>query len=98
MTADAEAVLAPLRAQIDAIDAQIVGLLAKRMDCVGEVIGLKQAHGLPARIDARVEEVVARVRTKADAAGAPPDLAEAVWRSMIEWVIAYEERHMGAAG
>ena len=94
VTASTDRVLAPLRVRIDAIDAEIVGLLAERMRCVSEVIGLKTQFGLPARIDARVEEVVANVRAKADAAGAPPDLAEAVWRSMIEWVIAYEEKHL----
>ena len=94
MTAASEQVLAPLRARIDAIDTEIVGLLARRMDCVGEVIGVKQAHGLPARIDARVEEVVAHVRAKAETIGAPPDLAEIVYRNMIEWVIAHEETHL----
>ena len=64
------------------------------MGCVDEVIGLKQANRLPARIDARVEEVVANVRAKADALGAPPDLAETVYRAMIEWVIAHEETHL----
>lgn len=94
VTAGAEQVLAPLRARIDAIDAEIVALLARRMGCVTEVIGLKQAHGLPARIDARVEEVVANVRAKAVDLGAPPDLAEVVYRNMIEWVIAHEEDHL----
>ena len=92
-----EQVLAPLRARIDAIDAEIVALLARRMECVGEVIGFKQAHGLPARIDARVEEVVAHVRVKAETAGAPADLAETVYRAMIEWVIAHEEAHLPSA-
>ena len=95
VTAEAEQLLAPLRARIDAIDAEIVGLLARRMDCVGEVIGVKQANGLPARIDARVEEVVANVRAKAADVGAPPDLAEVVYRNMIEWVIAHEEQSLG---
>ena len=94
MVVTAEDVLRPLRDRIDAIDTEIVGLLARRMDCVGEVIGMKQAHGLPARIDARVEEVVANVRAKANELGAPPDLAEVVYRHMIEWVIAHEEGHL----
>ncbi|MDX7950974.1 chorismate mutase [Lichenihabitans sp. Uapishka_5] len=94
MTASTDDVLAPLRLRIDAIDAAIVELLAKRMDCVGEVIGIKQAHGLPARIESRVEEVVANVRAGAEGVGAPPDLAETVYRSMIAWVIAHEERHL----
>ena len=93
--ANPEVVLRPLRDRIDAVDTEIVRLLARRMDCVSEVIGLKQAHGLPARIDARVEEVVAQVRAKAEEIGAPPDLAETVYRTMIEWVIAHEEETLG---
>ena len=97
MKAGADAILIPLRDRIDVIDAEIVGLLAQRMACVREVIGLKQSAGLPARIDARVEQVVAHVRSKAQSLGAPPDLAETVYRALIAWVIAHEEQHLQQA-
>ncbi len=84
--------LADLRAEIDRIDDAIVGLIAERMAVVEAVIGVKTRNGLPARIPDRVEEVVAHVRAAAAQKGAPPDLAEAVWRAMIEWTIAHEEQ------
>lgn len=91
-----EAALAPLRARIDAIDSQLVAILAERMACVDEVVALKRQHGLPARIDDRIEAVVARVRDKASEVGAPPELAELLWRTMIDWVIAFEVDHLVA--
>lgn len=38
------------------------------------------------------------VRRKADRQGLDPDLAEAMWRIMIETVIAREERVIGKEG
>jgi isochorismate pyruvate lyase len=84
--------LADLRAEIDRIDEAIVSLLAQRMGVVETVIGVKVRKGLPARIPDRVEEVVAHVRAAAADKGAPPDLAETVWRAIIEWTIAHEEQ------
>ncbi|MEZ5887751.1 MAG: chorismate mutase, partial [Paracoccaceae bacterium] len=48
-----------------------------------------------ARIDWRVEEVVAKVRARAEAEGLDPDLAETIWRRLIDWSIAREERALG---
>jgi isochorismate pyruvate lyase len=84
----------PLRREIDAIDAAIVKLLRGRLDVVERVIEVKRREGLPADIPSRVEDVVARVRAKADEAGLPPDLAEALWRKLISWTIAHEEQHI----
>ena len=88
---DPEAFLRPLRDRIDGIDERLVALIAERMGVVDEVIKVKQAYGLPARLDDRIEQVVARVRARAERLGAPPDLADVVWRTMIEWVIGYED-------
>ncbi|MGI6245251.1 MAG: chorismate mutase [Pseudochelatococcus sp.] len=96
--AAAENVLAEFRAEIDAIDADMVMLLARRMAVVERVIAAKRANGLPALIPARVEEVAAHVRRRAAEAGAPPDFAEAVWRTMMDWVIAYEDERLAPAG
>lgn len=86
--------LAAFRVEIDRIDSAIVKLIAERMRVVDEVIAVKAKEGLPAFIPERVEEVAERVRAEASRLGAPPDLAERVWRHMMDWVIAYEERRM----
>lgn len=88
--------LAPLRAEIDALDAEIVGLLARRMAVVERVVAIKNREGIPALLPDRVEEVVGRVRNQAEAAGVPPDLVDTVWRGMIDWIVAYEDARLGA--
>jgi len=88
--------LAGLRAEIDAIDTAIVALLARRFAVVDRVIVVKERDGLPALLPERVEEVVARVRAAAAAAGVPAEAAESVWRALIGQTIAYEETVLGA--
>jgi isochorismate pyruvate lyase len=86
------ATLSDLRRQIDALDGELVALLAKRQRCVERVIEVKRAEKLPARIPERIDEVLARVRGLAQAEKLEPDLAVALWREMIERFIAFEER------
>jgi isochorismate pyruvate lyase len=86
--------LAEFRAEIDRIDSELVKLLAARMQVVDRVIAVKRKTGLPALIPERVEEVAARVREEAQRLGAPPELAELVYRRMMDWIIAYEERRL----
>ena len=50
---------------------------------------------MPSRIEDRVEQVVERVRARAEAAGLDPSLAEDLWRQIIEWSIAREEQVLG---
>ena len=87
--------LAPLRAEIDAVDREIVRLLARRMGIVERVLSVKKREGIPAFLPERVEDVAAKVRRQAAAADLPPDLAETVWRSMMDWIIAYENERLG---
>jgi len=86
--------LAELRETIDRLDRKIVALLAERVRYLDRVIAVKRRDNLPAAIPERVEEVVAHVRSEATAAGMPPDLAEALWRRLIDWSIAYEDGHL----
>ena len=88
--------MAELRAEIDRIDAGLVDLIAERITYIDRAAELKPGLGLPARIDDRVEEVVAKVRASAVARGVDPDLAEALWRRLIDWSIAREEVVLGS--
>ena len=90
------ATMGDVRAGIDEIDAALVGLLARRMGYIDRAAEIKPAIGMPARVAARVEEVVARVRAEASAQGLDADLAEALWRRLIDWSIAREELVLGA--
>ncbi len=87
--------MAGLRAEIDALDRHLVGLLARRAALIDRAIALKPGEGMPARITPRVEQVVANVRAAATAQGLDADLVERLWRDLIEWSIAREERVLG---
>ena len=84
--------MAELRAAIDEVDAALVSLLAQRAGYIDQAVVLKKREGLPARIDARIEQVIANVRAEAGRAGFDADLAEKIWRLVIEWSIRREEQ------
>ncbi|SMX40183.1 chorismate mutase [Maliponia aquimaris] len=90
--------MAGLRVCIDQIDSELVTLLAERERYTDRAPDLKAREGIAARAPRRVEAVLANVRDKARARGLDPDLAEAMWRIMIEAVIAREERVIGKEG
>ncbi|MEU4802002.1 chorismate mutase [Actinosynnema sp. NPDC023587] len=71
-----------VRARIDALDGELVRLLAQRQALVRAAAGFKVDESA-VRAPDRVERVVAGVRRRAVAEGLSPDVAEAVWRAMI---------------
>ena len=84
-----------LRAQIDKLDRHLIEMLVTRAGYIDRASELKPGEGLPARIPERVEEVVQRVRESSGDLGMDPDLAEKLWRILIDWSIAREERVLG---
>lgn len=87
--------MSELRLEIDRLDSALIALLAERKTYIDRAIELKTASNLPARIEARVDEVINHVCTEADARGIDPELARALWTTLIEWSIAREERVLG---
>ncbi|MEZ5882852.1 MAG: chorismate mutase [Paracoccaceae bacterium] len=87
--------MSELREEIDMLDAKLVTLLADRARLIDRAAVLKQKAAWPARIDSRVEQVVENVRAEAARQGLDPVLAESLWRALIEWAIAREERVLG---
>ncbi|SEM77884.1 chorismate mutase [Palleronia pelagia] len=92
--ADNCATMAELRTQIDALDAELIALLAERATYIDRAIALKPGEGIRARAEDRVAEVVANVRALAQARDLDPDLAERLWSELIEWSIARERREI----
>ncbi len=84
--------MAALRGEIDALDRVLVSALARRAAMIDRAVEIKRREGLAARIDSRVEEVVANVRGAAEEAGLDADMVERMWRALIEWSIAREEK------
>lgn len=87
--------MADIRAEIDRLDAELVALFAARTGYIDRAAEIKTGVGLPARIDDRVEQVVANVRRHAEGHGLPPDKLEKLWRKLIDWSIEREETVLG---
>ncbi|QCO56517.1 chorismate mutase [Pseudorhodobacter turbinis] len=84
-----------VRAGIDRLDVALVRLLVQRAGYIDAAARVKARAGLPALIVDRVEQVVQNVRQTSMAEGLDPDLAEALWRQLIDWSIAREEAVLG---
>jgi isochorismate pyruvate lyase len=86
--------LSHVRVEIDRVDNALVDLLAERFGYVERAwqikLGLKQEANVPWRN----QDVVNKVRARAEKKGLPPDLCEALWRQMIGWFIQYEEEKL----
>lgn len=72
--------LTKLRDQIDAVDKQIIDLLAERLRLVGEVGEVKTKHGLPIYVPEREAEMLAKRRDEAEKKGVPANLIEDILR------------------
>lgn len=90
--------MAELRACIDAVDGELMALLAERLRYVDRAPALKAREGLSAAAPSRVQAVLDGVRARAEAMGVDPAQAETLWRIMIETMIAREEQVIGKEG
>jgi isochorismate pyruvate lyase len=81
--------MADLRQAIDLLDAELVALLARRQRYIERAAQIKGARAA-VRDEARVEDVVAKVLVRARENDLSPQIAEAVWRALIEASIAHE--------
>lgn len=79
------------RQEIDAIDEQIIRLLAKRRQAVQGIIDVKSTAKLAAHQPERMDEVLASRRQLASDNNLDPELIEAVWRLLIAYFTKLEE-------
>jgi isochorismate pyruvate lyase len=84
-----------VRVEIDRVDSALVELIAERFGYVERAWQIKLKEMSAANVPWRNQQVIDRVRAKAEERGVPPDLCEALWRQMIGWFIQYEERKLG---
>ena len=81
--------MAEVRAGVDALDRELVALLAVRQRYMDAAARIKPDRGKVYDAD-RVEDVVAKVKAAAQEAGLSDAIAETVWRVLVELCIAYE--------
>ena len=86
---DACASLAELREAIDTLDTRLVALLTVRQAYIERAARLKTAREQVCDA-ARVEDVVAKVIAEGKRTGLSANIAEPVWRTLIEASIAHE--------
>jgi len=82
-----------VRTEIDRLDEAIVDLVAERWTYVDRAWRLKSTPA-EATVPWRIQQVIDKVRTRAEDRGLPPALAEALWRQLIGWGIQHEEEKL----
>ena len=88
LPADCETML-DVRKGVDALDRALVLMLAERQRYMDAAARIKPSRDV-VHDDARIEDVVAKVLAAAAPAGLSPDIAEPVWRTLIDRCIAHE--------
>jgi isochorismate pyruvate lyase len=81
--------MAEVRAGVDALDQELVALLARRFGYMNAAARIKPARS-HVRDEARKAQVIANASTAAAAAGLPEGLAEGLWEALVESSIAHE--------
>jgi len=72
-----------LRALIDAIDHELLQLLARRNGIVAEIAAVKRREHIPIRDQHRENEIISDRRHRAAGLGLPPDAVESLFRLML---------------
>ncbi|MDO5289611.1 MAG: chorismate mutase [Pseudomonadota bacterium] len=85
--------MAEVRTQIDALDDILVPLLVTRSGYMREAARIKARAEL-VRDEARIQQIVDRVRPLARTHGGSADLMERLYRAMMECYIAYEHEEL----
>lgn len=86
---EACATMAEVRQGVDALDRALVVLMAERQRYMEAAARIKPSRDV-VHDDWRIEDVVSKVLAAAREQGLSPDIAEPVWRKLIERCIAHE--------
>lgn len=81
--ADTPRPLPVVRAMIDALDRDLLQIMAKRMALVAEVAAFKRQHGLKIRDASRERELLRDRQERAKALGLPSDEIESIFRLLM---------------
>jgi isochorismate pyruvate lyase len=81
--------MAQVRGGVDALDVQIVALLAQRFAYMDAAARIKQDRN-GVRDEARKAQVIANATARATALGAPAERIAALWDALVETSIAHE--------
>lgn len=80
-----------LRKEIDALDDQIISLLAQRIAVVKKVGATKKINNIAPLDEKRWQEVLNKLRTKAKTLNLSEDLVEKIYNSIHEFALKLEK-------
>lgn len=92
---DACTTMAQVRGGVDALDRQLVALLATRFGYMRAAARIKTDRG-QVRDEGRKAQVIAQACAAAEALGLPGDVIATLWEELVEASIAYELQHWDA--
>jgi isochorismate pyruvate lyase len=78
-----------IRKAIDSLDDDLLQIFARRQGYVRRMAQLKKHPG-EAFDHERIETMVAKLKARAEELGLEGEQAETVWRTLIDWNVAYE--------
>lgn len=81
--------MAQVREGVDALDRELVALIAQRARYMEAAARIKPSRDV-VRDEWRINDVLTKVKAEADRIGLSVDIAEPVWRELVERSIAYE--------
>ncbi|MBI3677931.1 MAG: chorismate mutase [Proteobacteria bacterium] len=81
--------MADVRREIDRLDRALVRLIAERQGYIERAAEIKQHRGT-VRDEARIADVIFKVLAEAQKLGLSAQIAEPVWRALVENSIAHE--------
>ncbi len=90
-----EDLLAGLRAEIDAVDEEIVAALARRMAIVRRVVDVKAAHDIPVYIPERIAKVIDRSAGRGAELGLDRDYVAQLYKLIIDESCRLEDSILG---
>ena len=96
--AQSEPTLGDIRKRLDAVDVDLVKVLADRARLVGDVIRYKRTHSMPVVDRAREDAMLARIEVTAESKGLDPRIARQVLRSVIDAFTMLEVEELGPGG
>jgi isochorismate pyruvate lyase len=88
--------LGEIRAEIDRIDRDVIAALGERFRYVNAAAKFKSNRGEVAAPE-RVKAMLEQRRSWAEQAGLHPDVVEKIYRDLVSYFVAEEQREFGAA-
>ena len=87
--------LGAVRAQLDAIDDDLVSVLCRRAQRINDVIAFKRARGMGVVDRTREDAMLQRIAEVAEARGLDPRIAQQVLRAVIDAFTLLEVEQLG---